>query len=145
MDISLLKHPVVNQMLAKKNSLIFHDLPSLRDEVCTLLIQILPSLSRMRGYHLLDRSMHDYILGSSSLGTVCSPEPCSPIDLWRPLKPLRFFGHFWTLKWRYSTTCLAIFWGDSLKVSITGAMYGRYLQFFWCVEVRVSSINPHFA
>lgn len=34
-------------------------------------------------YHLLDRSMHDYILGSSSLGTVCSPEPCSPIDLWR--------------------------------------------------------------
>ena len=145
MDMSLFKHPVVNQILAKKNhwsSMIF---PA-RDEVCTLLIQFLPSLSRMRGYHLLDRSMHDYILGSSSLGTVCSPEPCSPIDLWRPLFSLSAFsGNFWTLKWRYSTTCLAIFWGDSLKVSITGAMYGRYLQFCWCVQVRVSSINPHFA
>ena len=91
-------------------------------------------------------SQHAWLhFGQQFPGNRVFPEPCSPIDLWRPLKPLRFVGHFWTLKWRYSTTCLAIFWGDSLKVSITGAMYGRYLQFFWCVEVRVSSINPHFA
>lgn len=33
------------------------------------------------GYHLLDRSMHDYILGSSALGTSCALEPCNPVEL----------------------------------------------------------------
>eukprot|EP00434_Breviolum_minutum_P009564 symbB.v1.2.008422.t1/scaffold529.1/size191693/7 len=34
-----------------------------------------------RSYHLLDRSMHDYILGSSALGTSCALEPCNPLEL----------------------------------------------------------------
>ena len=116
MDISCLKHPVVNQMPTKLISLpmIF---PVARDEVYTLQMKFLESLS------CPEATICWIAACMTTLWAAVPWGPCVPRNLKLPLTyggrgmDLRCFGHVRTLKWSYCTTCLA-FCGDSLEVSI---------------------------